>query len=580
MRKRRSLVVRLITVSVLIAVGAIAATTWLAVRTTTNAIQQDQGQALAGDATIYRELVRFAAMSTDWQHVDSFAGHLASATGRHIVLTTPDRRTIADTGGPRTPLPAEPAAVVDPLHTDLPLVPEAAPSGIHPLAVGPFRLTDTEYVGQQDLATQRSYCLHDNGFAATVHELPNRRIQVEPAGGSKESVPPWKCDLIPVDRATPTEEQAIARLTTKVNECLSSQGMPPVKVSLDYTTTSVGGSAQVADACVNSSRRDLLRPYVAPAVFLFVSSPSGAPATPGFELSGDNVTRIVTLAVVVLALTVLLTVLTATRLTRPLRVLTEAAQHNRRAAVRSNDEIGYLAAAFNDLSERREITEEQRKRMVGDIAHELRNPLTAMRGQLEAAQDGHLPTDEELTASLLEETVLLQHIVDDLQMLATVDAGELRLHPEPVRVADLLGLVVGTHRDQAAAADVRVAVRVHGDPELVADPVRIRQVVANLLSNAIRHTPPGGCVTVRTWTALDDVVIEVSDTGSGISATDLPHVFDRFWRADKSRSRQTGGSGLGLAIVRQLAHAHNGTVTAASPPGEGATFTLRLPQSS
>jgi two-component system sensor histidine kinase BaeS len=118
---------------------------------------------------------------------------------------------------------------------------------------------------------------------------------------------------------------------------------------------------------------------------------------------------------------------------------------------------------------------------------------------------------------------------------------------------------------------------VHGDPELVADPVRIRQAVTNLLSNAIRHTPPGGHVAVRAWMAPEDVVIEVSDTGSGIDAADLPHVFDRFWRADKSRSRQTGGSGLGLAIVRQLTHAHNGTVTARSQPGAGATFTLRLP---
>ncbi|MBP2328276.1 hypothetical protein JOF56_008661 [Kibdelosporangium banguiense] len=132
-------------------------------------------------------------------------------------------------------------------------------------------------------------------------------VEAHPAGGSQDAILPWKCGLIPVESPTPTEEQAIARLATKVNECLSRQGMPPVKISLDFTTTSVGGNAQVASACVDTSRRELLRPYVAPAALLFVSNPSGVQVTPGFELSGGNITRIVMLAVVVLALTILLT---------------------------------------------------------------------------------------------------------------------------------------------------------------------------------------------------------------------------------------------------------------------------------
>ena len=160
--------------------------------------------------------------------------------------------------------------------------------------------------------------------------------------------------------------------------------------------------------------------------------------------------------------------------------------------MRSRDEVGYLAAAFNDLTARRERIEEQRKAMVGDIAHELRNPLNVIRGRLEAAEDGHLPFDRALTASLLEETVLLQHIVDDLQDLAAADAGQLRLHPEPLDAAELADHVAAAHADRAAAAGVWLTVSADGEAALTADPVRLRQVVGNLVTNAIRHTPPSG----------------------------------------------------------------------------------------
>jgi two-component system sensor histidine kinase BaeS len=135
----------------------------------------------------------------------------------------------------------------------------------------------------------------------------------------------------------------------------------------------------------------------------------------------------------------------------------------------------------------------------------------------------------------------------------------------------LLAPVVEAHRGD-------VLLRVSGDPKAAVDPVRFRQIVGNLLTNALRHTPPGGRVDVRAFAVGHDVVIEVADTGEGIAAADLPHVFDRFWRADKARGRATGGSGLGLSIVRKLVEAHGGGITAASTPGAGSTFTVRLPQ--
>lgn len=182
-------------------------------------------------------------------------------------------------------------------------------------------------------------------------------------------------------------------------------------------------------------------------------------------------------------------------------------------------------------------------------------------------------------ASLLEEALLLQHIIDDLRDLAAADADSFRLHREPVRIAELIDQVAEAHRARAEAAGVLLSVLpTDGEAELVADPVRLRQAVGNLVDNAVRHTPRCGSVTVAACPVGDELVIEVADTGTGIDPDELPHVFDRFWRAEKSRSRQTGGSGLGLAIVRQLAHAHGGTVTATSRPGEGAVFTLRLPR--
>lgn len=230
------------------------------------------------------------------------------------------------------------------------------------------------------------------------------------------------------------------------------------------------------------------------------------------------------------------------------------------------------------MARAREELENARKAMVSDVAHELRTPLATIRGWLEAAQDGISQFDDELVASLLEEAVHLQHIVDDLQDLALADAGALRVHPEPVDANTLLAHLAAAHAPRAESADVRLSVPPMENPAITADPVRLRQVLDNLVSNAIRHTPPGGSVTVTAKQVENDAIFEVTDTGTGIAPEDLPRVFDRFWRADPSRSRVSGGSGLGLAIVRKLAEAHGGEVTATSTPGHGTTFTLRFPR--
>ncbi|WP_410631888.1 sensor histidine kinase [Amycolatopsis sp. cmx-4-83] len=574
--RRRSLVVRLTGVSLLIALASIAATAWLAVQTTTRAIQQEQGQALSGDATIYTELLGYAAANHTWGQVGPRLKALSEQTGRRIVLTTLDRHVLGDSGGAPVTLPVKATASVDPLHVDPVLLPQAGTSGIDPRAAGPFRLPQSERDELAAVARKATACLAMVGLPSQVRESPSGRAQLTGLDPLSARYFASKCGLYELAAPTPTEESALRSLDETVNRCLRSQGADPVKLGLDLEVLDVPDQ-RPTQGCLDSARREQLTPFVAPPALLFTLGPGGS-QLPTFTLSRENLTRILAVTGGVLVLAVALTVLVATRLSRPLRALTEAAQQDRPAPVKSRDEVGYLATAFNDLTARRERIEELRKAMVSDIAHELRNPLNVIRGRLEAAEDGHLPFDHALSASLLEETVLLQHIVDDLQDLAAADAGQLRLHPEPLDAAELAGHVVVAQADRAAAAGVGLTVEADGDTALAADPVRLRQVVGNLVTNAIRHTPAGGRVTIRVSSTVDEVALAVADTGTGIAAADLPHVFDRFWRAEKSRSRQTGGSGLGLAIVRHLVHAHGGTVTVESEVDSGSTFTVHFPR--
>ncbi len=273
----------------------------------------------------------------------------------------------------------------------------------------------------------------------------------------------------------------------------------------------------------------------------------------------------------------------STRILRPVERLTAAAQRMEkgdltvRVRVDAQDEIGKLAHAFNAMSGSLAQQEQLRRNMVGDIAHELRTPLTNLRGYLEAARDGLLTPDAALVNNLYEETMLLQRLVSDLQELALAEAGQLTLVRQPTSLAAIVEQAVGMLSPQADAAGVKLVVDVPADLPLVnVDPGRIGQVLRNLLNNAFAHTPAGGQITVAARADRREVTVSVSDTGTGIGPADLPFVFDRFYRADKSRARQTGGAGLGLAIVKQLILAHGGSLDVTSEPGRGSTFTFSL----
>ncbi|MEU7881112.1 HAMP domain-containing sensor histidine kinase [Microbispora bryophytorum] len=610
----RSLLVRVLAVSVLVSVCSIAATAWLTARSTTVAIRQEQGQALTDDARTYDTLLGYAATHPGWDGAGEVVQQLARDTGRRVTITTEQRVPLVDSdSGPPAKLPARPTASIDPLHVDTVL---AAASGsslttgssdaslpqgealaavtdhIDPRAVGPFLLPRKERDALRVAAERRAACLRGSfGSVATIAYSPSGRPVLDTRGARPYS--DTRCPSTVLDRPTTTEAKALAALQKLVDSCLERRHESHVRLNLGFTWTRVPGAVpaqtaaddgprgNVVPECVTGSRREQLAPYVAPPALLFLTSRGGDMSTV-FDLSPENQARIAGVAALVLLITVTASVMAGTRLSRPLRALTDAVRHMEegraaRAEVRGKDEIGRLAAAFNAMAERRERLEELRKAMVGDVAHELRTPLSNIRGWLEAAQDGLADPDPELVASLLEEALLLQHVIDDLQDLAVADAGELRVHAEPVDVADLLAQVATAHRGGAEAAGVTLVTRADGRLPLVADPVRLRQAVGNLVSNAVRHTPPGGTVSLLARRADGDVVIDVTDTGSGIAPDDLPLVFERFWRVEKSRSRRSGGSGLGLPIARKLAEAHDGSLSATSVVGEGSTFTLRLP---
>jgi signal transduction histidine kinase len=283
---------------------------------------------------------------------------------------------------------------------------------------------------------------------------------------------------------------------------------------------------------------------------------------------------------------ILVTLVLASGILRPVERLTAAARRLKtgdlsvRVSVDSQDEIGELANAFNAMAGSLAEQEQLRRNMIGDIAHELRTPLTNLRGYLEAARDGLVEPDAGLVDNLYEETMLLQRLVADLQELALVEAGQLALLPQPAALAAIAEQALGILRPQADAKGVALYAEMPADlPPVNVDPARIGQVLRNLLSNALLHTPAGGTITVLGRAGAGEVSVSVCDTGSGVRPEDLPHVFDRFYRADKSRARQTGGAGLGLAIVKQLVLAHGGSVSASSLPGQGSTFTFTIPLS-
>ncbi len=290
-------------------------------------------------------------------------------------------------------------------------------------------------------------------------------------------------------------------------------------------------------------------------------------------------------AAVVAGLAVLLVgSIQARRIVAPVRALADAA---RRVAggefaqipVTSQDELGEMALAFNTMAAELKQQHTLRRRVMADVAHELRTPLSVLQIDLESIEDGLAEPTPEVVSRLQEEVALLNRLVEDLRTLSLAEAGELQLEIQPVDVGHLVQTAVERVRGTAQENGVSLAIELPEDlPAVPGDAQRLSQVLSNLLSNALRHTPQGGQISVAARQVDGgEVRIAVQDDGEGIPVDELPHVFERFYRTDHARSRDTGGSGLGLAIARSLVEAHGGRIWAESVEGEGSTFAFTLP---
>lgn len=282
-------------------------------------------------------------------------------------------------------------------------------------------------------------------------------------------------------------------------------------------------------------------------------------------------------------LALLLGAVLARTLTRPIREITAATKQiaggdlGVQVPVHTQDELGELATSFNSMSADLEQASRLRRQMTADIAHDLRTPLSVILGYTEALSDGKLQATPEMAATLHQEAQHLNRLIDDLRTLSLADAGELPLHCTPLSPTTLLERTASAYRMQAE--NQNVAIQIDTEPgvhQIRVDSQRMAQVLGNLVSNALRHTPGGGTVTLSAQNAGNGVVLRVQDTGEGIAPEDLPHIFARFYRADRARTNN-GESGLGLSIAKSIVEAHGGSIRASSDPGEGTTFTIELP---
>ncbi len=287
------------------------------------------------------------------------------------------------------------------------------------------------------------------------------------------------------------------------------------------------------------------------------------------------------LAVIVASL---ITLFLSRRILAPIKELQCAAQRlgkgdfSQRVNISDRSEIGELASTFNSMADNLQRNEQLRQHMVSDIAHELRSPLTNVRGYLEAINDGVMKPDKETISSIYGETVLLSRLINDLQELSLAEAGELKLYLEPEDVSELVKQSVAAVQAKASEKDINLSQHIPADlPQVNIDLLRIKQVLLNLLENALAHTPREGRIDITARADSGFVEISVSDSGEGIPAGEINNIFERFHRVDKSRSRATGGSGLGLTITRYIIEEHNGKIWARSDLGKGSCFSFTLP---
>ncbi|WP_329020418.1 sensor histidine kinase [Streptomyces sp. NBC_00690] len=529
---------RAIGLLMLVALVATAATAWLTWRQATGQVKDSVTAGQQEVARITTALREYGYAHGTWDGVSPTVSKLAKDTDQRIRVATESDVLLADSDvlagrEPRSES-RQPPVLVDPR-------PEIRiPQGLMPRAAWKHTLG---LIGQYRSTVRYAACLTGSGAEVSVRRDDSGLPQISSAHTSTPCV-----------KSQETTDKESGGAYEEVSAC---EAKPDVPACLQLA--------------FNNHTADVAPPRLEVQLGHQDESPPTLAAAPAFGVAAG-----VALAVILGALLLSRAVL------RPVQALTIAARGlgegdlSRRVPAAGKDEIAELGRAFNRMAGSIQDGEQRQRRLTGDIAHELRTPLANLRGYLEALQDGFVEPTPDLLDSLHEEVMLQQRIVDDLQDLALAEAGALTYHRADLDLRDLLETCRTALRAQAETAGVLLVVEAPYSVHVHADSDRLRQVVGNLVGNAVRATAPGGTVTLALVPQGELVVVEVRDTGKGIPADDLPHLFDRFWRADAARGRATGGSGLGLSIARQIVADHRGSIEVRSTVGVGTTFTIVL----
>ncbi|BCJ49246.1 two-component sensor histidine kinase [Actinoplanes sp. NBRC 14428] len=585
---------RIFMLVMIVAVTAIGATAWLTLSLTSREVERSQRASVQHQTTIVDAVQRFGLLRGRWPGLDRVVAGLATATRLHIQLRTGDGLVLVDSdtmqGRPSGPVQGAALGV------------DARPALSPRIAAAADRLTEPGASGvvSPELADPGAPPVRLGYKPVTPRDLfgaePTDDIFGSPPALMVRQAAQYRAALIAVrciDEKAATGDPALlidkapyltGEQVTRNPECVKEAVLKVVTdeewingVWATYSQCERAGSPEGNNSCLYSS---------------FTRAVTAASAVPlqlllGPRTDTDGVGSLGRPAAFgaagLVAVALVGTALIARRVSRPVRRLTEASREladgrlDVRVPVGGGSELARLSASFNAMAEALQRSEERQRRLVADVAHEMRTPLSNLRGYLEGLSDGVVQPSRELFASLHEETLLQRRILDDLQVLALAEAGDLNYTTAPVDLADLVSGGATAHRVVAADAGVALTVDAPAPVWVDADPDRLRQVLGNLLSNAIRYTDRDGHVLLRVRAEGTEAVLTVQDNGVGIAPGDLSRVFDRFWRADPARQRATGGTGLGLTIAHRIVTDHGGRIEVTSRQHLGTTFTVRLP---
>jgi two-component system sensor histidine kinase BaeS len=601
---------RVLTLIGLVALTATAATAWLIQWQLSRQVAASAAADRQTIASITEELTAYGRTHGTWEGVVEPVLRLSQRTGQRIQLVTDAGEVVVDTDtlqGRTARRSASPAIAIDPRPV-LQLPDDRAQARAITMAKMDVYRSEMRYaacltrhgigvvVNGTDYGVPRLGA--DPKMAAAVPQMVDACLKAAAHDANERAV---DADRVAVCEALPVRPRATASTPAQppgAQAGTAPQAAPAQITAPQITATQNAATQNAAAPTVSPSLPPDVRRYGSCLQDVFNRRIGEAAPVPlqvylGAVADGPKpfaVGPIVAAAGLVAVLAIVGTALLSRRVLRPIAALTSASQRlgegdlSERVPVVGRDELAEVARSFNRMADSLQRGEERQRRMVADVAHELRTPLANLRGYLEALKDGVMEPDPALFASLHEEAVLQQRIVDDLQDLALAEAGRLVYRRTRIDVRELLETCRTGHHAVADAAGVRLVVSpAQAEPLYIhADPDRLRQVLGNLVTNAVRATAPGGMTTLAangTFAAgvPATVTITVTDTGTGIPPTDLPHIFDRFWRADAARGRATGGSGLGLAIAKLIVTDHGGTIRVASRVGVGTTFRMTLP---